>query len=353
MKVGATCVSEFATRRFATRRRAALCVVWHWIHQRRRLSADKAHVRVKRRTDRRCDCVKAGPHKHAQNKSRRPGWRRRQLSCPAAAHQQGCWHSRDNAETSPTVQVKMRRSSRDVSDSIQRQSGGFQLNNREQTTENRCHRVQFQSVKHNEISDQRVQKKIEKPQLQFAQETMRSKITRMTPEKTFEERDTLNEAVVRIVNEAARAWSIECLQYEISRYIIPPASIKKAMGVAGGSRSPQTWGEFAEVKETSRAKSIWRDEDQQDWDSVEQQLSVQDPGAHAQPKQKLTRHHRSLRCHEQGIVQQSKGQIGWDQQACLRRYQQASRWEQVRFDIPEGAAQRWSEGLHANRRLSW
>ena len=51
----------------------------------------------------------------------------------------------------------------------------------------------------------------------------------MTPEKTFEERDTLNEAVVRIVNEAARAWSIECLQYEIQD-IIPPASIKKAMG---------------------------------------------------------------------------------------------------------------------------
>ena len=41
----------------------------------------------------------------------------------------------DEAETSPTVQVEMRRSSRDVSDSIQRQSGGFQLYNREQTTD--------------------------------------------------------------------------------------------------------------------------------------------------------------------------------------------------------------------------
>ena len=45
---------------------------------------------------------------------------------------------------------------------------------------------------------------------------------------------------------------------------------------------------------------------QQDCDSVEQQSSVQDPGAHAQPKQKLTRHHSSLRCHEQGIDQQSE-----------------------------------------------
>ena len=69
------------------------------------------------------------------------------------------------------------------------------------------------------------QKKIEIPQLQLVQETMRSEIRRMTLEKTFEERDTLNQAVVRIVNETARAWSIECLRYEI-RDIIPLASIK-------------------------------------------------------------------------------------------------------------------------------
>ena len=47
----------------------------------------------------------------------------------------------------------------------------------------------------------------------------------MTLEKTFEERDTLNQAVVRIVKRTARAWSI---QYEI-REIISPASIKQAM----------------------------------------------------------------------------------------------------------------------------
>ena len=38
----------------------------------------------------------------------------------------------------------------------------------------------------------------------------------MTLEKTFEERDTLNQAVVRIVNERARAWSI---QYEIRDHL--------------------------------------------------------------------------------------------------------------------------------------
>ena len=77
---------------------------------------------------------------------------------------------------------------------------------------------------------QRVQKMIEIPQFQLAQETMRSEIGRMTLEKTLEKRDILNQVVVRIVNGAARAWSIECLQHEIED-IIPLASIKQAMGM--------------------------------------------------------------------------------------------------------------------------
>ena len=51
---------------------------------------------------------------------------------------------------------------------------------------------------------------------------------RLTLEKTFGKRDTLNQAVVRIVNEAAGAWRIECLRHEI-RDIIPLASIKQAI----------------------------------------------------------------------------------------------------------------------------
>ena len=43
--------------------------------------------------------------------------------------------------------------------------------------------------------------------------------------KDLEERDTPNQAFVRIVNGTARAWSI---QYEI-REIISPASTKQAM----------------------------------------------------------------------------------------------------------------------------
>lgn len=64
--------------------------------------------------------------------------------------------------------------------------------------------------------------------MQLAQTTMRSEIGKMTLDKTFEERDTLNAAIVATVNEAAQAWGIQCLRYEI-RDIIPPASIKQAM----------------------------------------------------------------------------------------------------------------------------
>lgn len=63
---------------------------------------------------------------------------------------------------------------------------------------------------------------------QLAQTTMRSEIGKMTLDTTFEERDTLNGAIVSIVNEAAMSWGIQCLRYEI-RDIVPPSSIKQAM----------------------------------------------------------------------------------------------------------------------------
>lgn len=64
--------------------------------------------------------------------------------------------------------------------------------------------------------------------MQLAQTTMRSEIGKMTLDKTFEERDAMNAAIVATVNGAAQAWGIQCLRYEI-RDIIPPASIKQAM----------------------------------------------------------------------------------------------------------------------------
>lgn len=86
--------------------------------------------------------------------------------------------------------------------------------------------------------------------MQLAQTTMRSEIGKMTLDKTFEERDALNMAIVTIVNEAAQAWGIQCLRYEI-RDIIPPASIKQAMEMQ------------AEAERRKRAEILQSEGDQQ------------------------------------------------------------------------------------------
>ncbi|XP_020591396.1 stomatin-like protein 2, mitochondrial isoform X2 [Phalaenopsis equestris] len=64
--------------------------------------------------------------------------------------------------------------------------------------------------------------------IQLAQTTMRSELGKITLDKTFEERDALNENIVRAINEAATDWGLKCLRYEI-RDISPPAGVKAAM----------------------------------------------------------------------------------------------------------------------------
>ena len=81
---------------------------------------------------------------------------------------------------------------------------------------------------------------------------MRSEIRRMKLEKTFEEQGTLNQAVVMIANGTARAWSFRLDQ--------------EGNGDAGGSRAHETCVELARSEEDQQSKSIWRDEDPQDWD---------------------------------------------------------------------------------------
>jgi len=63
---------------------------------------------------------------------------------------------------------------------------------------------------------------------QLAQTTMRSEIGKMTLDRTFEERDTLNTRIVTAINEAASTWGIQCMRYEI-KDITPPKSILAAM----------------------------------------------------------------------------------------------------------------------------
>ena len=63
---------------------------------------------------------------------------------------------------------------------------------------------------------------------QLAQTTMRSELGKMTLDRTFAERESLNSAIVAAINEASASWGIHCLRYEI-RDIAPPVSVKAAM----------------------------------------------------------------------------------------------------------------------------
>ncbi|KAI6672522.1 hypothetical protein NL676_000428 [Syzygium grande] len=64
--------------------------------------------------------------------------------------------------------------------------------------------------------------------IQLAQTTMRSELGKITLDKTFEERDTLNEKIVESINVAAQDWGLKCLRYEI-RDISPPRGVRQAM----------------------------------------------------------------------------------------------------------------------------
>ncbi|XP_045824180.1 stomatin-like protein 2, mitochondrial isoform X1 [Trifolium pratense] len=55
--------------------------------------------------------------------------------------------------------------------------------------------------------------------IQLAQTTMRSELGKITLDKTFAERDTLNEKIVESINVAAKSWGLECLRYEISEFL--------------------------------------------------------------------------------------------------------------------------------------
>jgi regulator of protease activity HflC (stomatin/prohibitin superfamily) len=64
--------------------------------------------------------------------------------------------------------------------------------------------------------------------VQLAQTTMRSEIGKLKLDKTFEERETLNHAIVTSINLAAVNWGIQCMRYEI-KDIQPPKTILEAM----------------------------------------------------------------------------------------------------------------------------
>jgi regulator of protease activity HflC (stomatin/prohibitin superfamily) len=63
---------------------------------------------------------------------------------------------------------------------------------------------------------------------QLAQTTMRSVIGKLDLDRTFEERDTINTAIVEAVDKASEPWGVKVTRYEVKN-IVPPQSIKDAM----------------------------------------------------------------------------------------------------------------------------
>ena len=63
---------------------------------------------------------------------------------------------------------------------------------------------------------------------QLAQTTLRSEVGKIDLDRTFEERATINLAVVREVDRASDPWGVKILRYEI-RDITPPTDVLNAM----------------------------------------------------------------------------------------------------------------------------
>ena len=63
---------------------------------------------------------------------------------------------------------------------------------------------------------------------QLAQTTMRSVIGKLDLDKTFEERDSINGAIVEAVDAASDPWGVKVTRYEVKN-ITPPPSITDAM----------------------------------------------------------------------------------------------------------------------------
>ena len=63
---------------------------------------------------------------------------------------------------------------------------------------------------------------------QLAQTTLRSEVGKIDLDRTFEERSSLNSAIVHELDEASAPWGVKVLRYEI-RNITPPTDVLAAM----------------------------------------------------------------------------------------------------------------------------
>jgi regulator of protease activity HflC (stomatin/prohibitin superfamily) len=63
---------------------------------------------------------------------------------------------------------------------------------------------------------------------QLAQTTMRSEIGKLELDRTFEERENINAAIIEAVDKASDPWGVKITRYEIKN-IEPPDSVKDAL----------------------------------------------------------------------------------------------------------------------------
>ncbi len=64
--------------------------------------------------------------------------------------------------------------------------------------------------------------------IQLAQTTIRSVMGTLDLDRTFEEREVINQKIVSVLAEVGQTWGIQVLRYEIKN-IVPPVSVKNAM----------------------------------------------------------------------------------------------------------------------------
>lgn len=75
---------------------------------------------------------------------------------------------------------------------------------------------------------------------QLAQTTMRSEMGRIDLDRSFSERDEINDAIVRAVDEASDPWGIKVTRYEV-RDISPPDSVlQTVLGRSASTGEPPT-----------------------------------------------------------------------------------------------------------------
>lgn len=64
--------------------------------------------------------------------------------------------------------------------------------------------------------------------IQLAQTTLRSEIGKLDLDRSFEERENINNAIVQAIDKATDAWGVKVLRYEV-RSIAPPRDVVEAM----------------------------------------------------------------------------------------------------------------------------